>query len=72
MAPEMDSARWLAIKDLVVPSVRINSFAEAKQYLYISKQKQVQYLFVEKAADNRKWKTPLDVDGDFYFVSISL
>lgn len=30
MAPAMDSARWLAIKDLVVPSVRINSFAEAK------------------------------------------
>ena len=30
MAPAMDSARWFAIKDLVVPSVRINSFAEAK------------------------------------------
>lgn len=35
MAPAMDSARWLAIKDLVVPTVRINSLAEAKKYLCI-------------------------------------
>lgn len=30
MAPAIDSARLLARKDLVVPFIRINSFAEAK------------------------------------------
>ena len=30
MAPATDSARWFATKDLVVPLIRINSFAEAK------------------------------------------
>jgi hypothetical protein len=30
MAPAIDSARWLATEDLLVPLIRINSFAEAK------------------------------------------
>ena len=30
MAPAADSARWFATNDLVVPFIRINSFAEAK------------------------------------------
>ncbi|KAM7531374.1 hypothetical protein LguiB_034784 [Lonicera macranthoides] len=30
IAPAMDSAKWLATEDLVVPSIRINSFVEAK------------------------------------------
>ena len=30
MAPAIDSARLLASRDLVVPFIRINSFAEAK------------------------------------------
>lgn len=30
MAPAIDSARWLATEDLVVPLILINSFVEAK------------------------------------------